>query len=163
MAVYCTQADLEARLGVTAVALHLQASAGAVADAVALGSAQIDEFLLARYGAGLADSNWVRRACTTLACVALGGTNPPPDKVLLEYDRLMGREGKGGVLEKMQRGRVNVPDIAALGDVAPSVVNYHVREVPVPHVVAEPARSTTGQTVGPVRKAADPLWGDWGW
>lgn len=164
MAVYCDQQDLIDRLGTAAVTLRTATNPNAVTDAIALASAQIDEFLFGRYGGGLVDSNWVNRACTTLAAVALtqNQANPAPDGVLLEYDRLMGTSGRPGVLERMRLGQVNLPDAGALGDVAPAVTNYHVDETTygAPVIVAERSRGTDGRTAKAPRQARyDPLHG----
>jgi hypothetical protein len=156
---YCVIDNVRDVIGDTAVNLRLAANPGAMGSAIDWASGVIDEFCLPAYGDQLLASRWVRNAATSLACVKFcTGTNPPPDGVLLEYDRLMGADGVNGVLKKIQRSQQHIPDIPRLLSGAPRMTNTHIREFPVPHPVKEPARSTDGITPGTVRQDNyDPL------
>lgn len=164
---YTNLSALQDRLGESGVNLRINDRPTAITGSINQASRRLDFFLLPRYGAGLTGSAWVADACATLAavylCLRLG--NPPPEGVLFAYEELLGKDGQGGLLERIRKSLANVPDIAALVSGAPRLTNVHVREYPVPHPVAEPARSTDGVVPQPRRNDnTDPLrrWSDWG-
>ena len=132
MTVYCTQADIDrlfSAAGRLAFSDHDEddvSDPGVVDDCIDQASQEIELYCFGRYdAAGLSSSTLVTRWCTVLAvhylCERRG--NPVPETVLIERDRLL---GDGGLLFKIQAGRMQLPGVPLRTDLRPAWSNLKV-------------------------------------
>lgn len=136
---YCSQADVQARLSAEGVRLRLDDDPTAIADVLENAAIEINERAQTRYPvAALVQSNWVNKKARDIAAffLCLRRNNPVTKSVQFLYEAAI------AALDKVQMGRLNIPDIAEGKASAPVLSNQTVRHWPVPHPVTVSGTST---------------------
>ncbi len=136
---YCTQADVQARLSAVGVQLRLDDNPADITNILESAAMDVNERAQLAYGVDrLATSDWVKFKARDLAVfhLCIRRNNPISKAVQFIYDSAIES------LEKVLKGTLQIPDVAAPKEHAPVLSNMTVRPYPVPHPVAVPGTST---------------------
>ena len=137
---YCSLIDVNHRLSADGVALRVSDDPTAADTCLDEAAAIVEEYCLLAYSsADLQNSRWVKYQASAVAaglyCERRG--NPVPNGLARKWDRAIEK------FERVQLGRLLIPDIAARKDAVPVLSNMHVRQDYAGNrSVVERARST---------------------
>ena len=156
---YCTQSDMERKLGAQAIIEWSDHNADTVADddvvddAINQATGEIDLACRQRYSqAGLATSELINRWATVLACyfLATNRGNPPPESLAAEFQRIMEK------LQQVAEGLLQLPGVAMRNDMRPTHSNLRIdRRYIQSKIRVEKATSTDSPTTLKQNKIED--------
>jgi phage gp36-like protein len=136
---YITSAELQLEMSASGVSLRVDDDATATAQCIADASIEADGYALLRYSrVALAASDWYKLKVKHIAQFYLctRRQNPCPQSAQIKYEKAIAD------LEKVQLGKLNLPDVAGRKEEAPVLSNQRVRVTPFPRTVTERGRST---------------------
>lgn len=121
---YTTQEEMERLFGSTAIDLRTDDEADpsqAITDAIYDATLQINTYCQGRYDPTyMAQSQWVRRNATYLACYFLSKRRGNPEQYEGDYDRIMSQ------LQAVANGQIIIPNLQVRSDFTPSMSNLRV-------------------------------------
>lgn len=148
---YCTQADLERKMGAKAIVAYADhdadgiADTGVIDDAINQATEELDAYLTNRYSqASLQTSPIVTRWATTLASyfLSINRGNPPPESLAAEFTRIMTL-----LVDVVSTGVYQLPGVSLRSDMRPTLSNLRIdRRYTQSKIRVEKAISSTTPT-----------------